>query len=73
MYSLTSGDLYCAAASTIFHDVGYLNQNHAVILQALNRYSIQVVDADENFVTETVLTHTAPFKTVNFYFWSIII
>lgn len=67
MYSLTSGELYCAAAATIFHDVGYLNQNHAVVLQALKRYSIQVVDVDEQFVTETVLTQTAPFKLVTSY------
>ncbi|VDO97788.1 unnamed protein product [Soboliphyme baturini] len=60
---LVSSELYCTAAAVIFHDASFISQDHKAILHSLCRYSIQVHDCDDQPVTETVLTQTAPFRT----------
>jgi hypothetical protein len=82
MYSLTSGELYCAAAAKLFQvsvhflkyhksivqsqDSTFLTQNHHAVLTALHRSGIDVRDADGERVTETSLKMEAPLKVVRF-------
>lgn len=65
MYSLTSGELYCAVAAKMFQDSAFLSQNHGAVLHALQRCGLDVRDPyDNEKVTETMLKIEAPLKVV---------
>lgn len=67
MYSLTSGELYCAVAAKMFQDSAFLSQNHGAVLHALQRCGLDVRDPHDNErVTETMLKIEAPLKVVHF-------